>query len=98
MWVLTVGTSEAQSSVSRGSVEVCALAARFPALGYKDWLCCWWGCVGTGYDSAAASGEVVASLWWEEECGGPWGSGKLHCRTPVGQDLSVSLEGLQEPC
>lgn len=40
-------------------------------LEYKDWLCCWWGCVGTGYDSVAASGEVVGSLWRGAECDAP---------------------------
>lgn len=40
-------------------------------LEYKDWLCCWWGCVGMGYESVAASGVAVGSLWLGEECDVP---------------------------
>lgn len=47
------------------------LAAGSLGQGYKDWLCCWWGCVGTGYGSVAASEEAVGSLSWGEECDVP---------------------------
>lgn len=53
------------------SAEMCVLVAGSPELEYKDWLCCWWGCVGKDYDSVAASEEVVESLWWGEECDAP---------------------------
>lgn len=36
-------------------------------LEYRGWFCCCWGCVGTDYESVAASGEVVGSLWSGEE-------------------------------
>lgn len=63
-----------------GSAEVCELVAGFLELECKGWLCCWWACVCTGYDSAAASEEAVGSPWREEECDDPWGSDKLHCQ------------------
>lgn len=81
-----------------GSVEVCELVAGFLELEYKDWLCCWWGCVGTGYDSAAASGEAVGSLWREEECDVPWGSDKLHYQKQEQQGSFVGQEVVQGPC
>lgn len=71
--------------------------AGFLELEYKDWLCCWWGYVGTGYDSVTASGEAVGSSMWEEECDAPWDSGKLHCRTKEEQGSSVTLEVDREP-
>lgn len=55
-------------------------------LEYTDWLCWWWGCVGMGCDSVAASGEVEGSLKWGEECVVPQGSGKLHCQTADKED------------
>lgn len=73
--VLLAGMSAAESPESTGSVGVRGPVAGFPELEYKDWLCCWWGCVGTGCDSAAASEEAAKSLWWwreeEEECDAP---------------------------
>lgn len=73
MWVLTVGMSVGESRGSKDSAEVfvSVLVAGSQELEYKDWLCCWWGCVGTGYDSVIASVEVVGSLKREEECDGP---------------------------
>lgn len=71
MWVLAVGMSVAESRESMDSAEVCVLAAGLLELVYKDWLYCWWGCVGRGYDSVAASGEAVGSSWWEGECVAP---------------------------
>lgn len=59
---------------------VYVLAALSLELEYKDWLGCWWGCVDMGYESVAASGEVVGSLLWGEECDVLWDSGKLHCQ------------------
>lgn len=47
------------------------LVAGSQELEYKDWLCCWWGCVGMGYGSVVASAEVAGSLKREEECDGP---------------------------
>lgn len=91
--------SVAESSGNTGSVEVCDSVAGFLELEYKDWLCCWWGCVGTGCDSVAASEEVVGSLWWEEECDAPWGSDKLHHqREEEEHDSCVGQEAVQEPC
>lgn len=70
------------------------LAPSSLGLEYKDLLCCWSVCVYTGYGSVAASGEAVGSLWLEEECDVPPGSGKLHCRTLEEQERG-SREG---PC
>lgn len=80
------------------SAEVCVLMAGPPELEYKGWLCCWWECVGTGYGSAAASGEVVGSLWWGEACDGPWDSGKLHRQTQEEQGSFALLDVAVEPC
>lgn len=101
--VLLVGMSATESSESTGSVAVCGLVAGFPALEYKDWLCCWWGCVGTGCDSAAASEEAGESLWWweedeeEAECDAPWGSGTRHCQKEAVQGSCGRLREEQEP-
>lgn len=88
----------AESSESMDSAEVCVSVAGSLELEYKDWLCCWWGCAGRGYGSGAASGAVVGSLWWGEECDAPWGSGTLHCQTQEEQGSFVSPEAAVEPC
>lgn len=78
---------------------MCGLAAGSLELEYKDWLCCWWGCVGTGYDSVAASGEVVGSSNWGEECDAPSGSDKLHRQMQEEPGSFVSLVAVvEEPC
>lgn len=74
------------------------LVAGSPEPEYKDWLCCSWGCAGMGYDSVAASGEEVGSLWWVEECDVPQDSGKLHCQMMEEQGSFVSLWMVVEPC
>ncbi len=74
------------------------LVAGSQELEYKDWLCCWWGCAGTGYDSVAASGEAVESLMWGEECDGPQGSGKLNCQMLEEQGSFVGLGEAWAPC
>lgn len=63
--------SAAESQGSMDSAEVCVLAAGPQEMEYRDWLCCCWRCVGTGYDSVAAPGEVVGSWRRGEECDGP---------------------------
>lgn len=75
------------------------LAAGSPELEYKDWLCCWWGCVGMDYDSAAASEEAVGSLRRGEVCDVPWGCGTTRLRKLEGERGScVSLLWAAEPC
>lgn len=100
--ILLVGKSAAESSESTGSVAACDLVAGFPELEYRDWLCCWWGCVGMGCDSAAASEEAEESLWWweeeeEEECGAPWGSDTRHHQKEVEQGSFGRLKEEPEP-
>lgn len=58
---LAEGMSVVESRENMDSAEVCASAAGPLELEYTDWLCCWWGCVGRGCDSVAASGEEVGS-------------------------------------
>lgn len=81
------------------SAEVCVLVAASLELEYKDWFCCWWGCVGTDYESVTASGEVVGSLWSGEESDVLQGSGKLRCQTLEDQgSFESSYVVVVEPC